>query len=266
MYIGYVAIGPKDLLDEFYTHGLKIGLQTRGIRATAGYAGRWHNNHTSSYLRWEFPWETFQFELSSDLLVFGVNGNEKVEGDPLHGIILSAGYSRSLVLGKMKGVDVEGVRVSFSNDNVWLAEADFYLSENAAILSAICYSRMTEAFSVAIPTLPVVSPITIDLAMETFSLESGFRYHPIDSFHPLFGQASLGVIRLNPVYEYTSPRYLYATFDRITIGSVFQIPEQGIVLIPRVDLTTLFLAEFSNASRLGGYNQFEFGLNVGYPI
>ena len=267
MYVGYFSTGPKAGLIYFYTHGLKVGVQAFGVTATAGYAGRWHNNHTSSYLRWEFPWETVQFELSSDLSVFGVKGDEGVEGDPLHRIILTAGYSRGLVVGKMKGVEADGVKASISNDNVWSAEADFYLSESSAILSAIHYSRMTQAFGIVFPTLPPSpSTITIDIPMETFSLESGFRYHPVGSFHPLFVQASLGIIRLNPVYEFTSPRYLYATFDRITIGFVLPILNPEIVLMPRVDLTTMFMGELSNASRLGGYNQFEFGLNVGYSL
>jgi hypothetical protein len=124
---------------------------------------------------------------------------------------------------------------------------------------------MTESLSILSSASPF-SPFGLDMGIETFSLESGFRYHPIDLFHPLFVQVSLGVIRMNPVFESTSPRYFYKTFDRAIVGCLFPVLNTGIIVMPKIGLTTMFMQEYTNGSRLGGYNQFEFGLNAGYKL
>lgn len=175
-------------------------------------------------------------------------------------ITTASGYG--LVVGKMKESTIGGASVSFSNNTFWSLEADFYTGENSAILASIHYSRMTETIG-SFPEPPFPSSFELDLVMETFSLESGFRYHPIEDFHPFFVQGSLGIIRMNPVLE-TSPRYLYQTFDRLVVGCVAPLLNSGITVIPKVGLTTIFMPEYTNADRVGGFNKFEFGVNAGY--
>ena len=119
---------------------------------------------------------------------------------------------------------------------------------------------MTERLSVAL--LP--SSFHWDLGLETASLESGFRYHLLDAFHPLFVQCSFGIIRMNPVLENTSPRYFYKSFDRLSAGFVVPINDLGVVIMPRVGLRTIFMESPFNGNRLIGYNQVELGLNAGY--
>jgi hypothetical protein len=103
----------------------------------------------------------------------------------------------------------------------------------------------------------------MDDGIETFSLESGYRFHPIDKFHPLFLQASFGIIRLNPVLEGTSPRYTYKAFDRLTVGAVIRLGETSLAVLPKISLRTLWMEGPPSGEMLQGYNQFEFGLNAG---
>lgn len=109
-------------------------------------------------------------------------------------------------------------------------------------------------------------PWKLDLGMETISIESGFRYHPIEQFHPFFVQASVGIIRLNYVLEKTSPRYLYQAFDELAVGAVIPLFDSKVIIIPKLGLTTLFLDELPYKKLLGGYNQLRVGVNVGYQF
>ena len=266
MYLGYFSTGPKDFSNSFYTHGINVGLDVCGVRATAGYAGRWHNNNAGNYLTWVFPWESFQLSLSTDISMFG-EGRERVssERSPKR-IILAAGYSRGLAVGRMKEVTSNGLTESISMKSIWSIEADFYMSDNSAIISSLHYSRMTDNITIDPAPFSSLMPLKMISGIETASFESGFRYHPINAFNELFVQASVGVIWMNPVYEYTYPKYIYKAFDEIAAGFIFPFMNLHMVVIPKVGLRTIFMETDHIGSRLGGYNQIEFGLNVGYEI
>jgi hypothetical protein len=62
------------------------------------------------------------------------------------------------------------------------------------------------------------------------------------------------------------PKYFYKSFDRASIGCVLPVFDSGIVVMPEISLKTIFMGEFSNGNRLGGNNQWEFGLRTGYAI
>jgi len=267
MYLGYFSTGPKDGTNSFYTHGFTIGIETHGIKATAGYAGRWHNNNFNGYGAWNLPWETFQFGLSSDFSVIEKKNQEITAHELPKNIIVSGGYSRGYSVGIMKSLTTSLENFSYTSNSNWAIESDFYINDNSAIVSSFTYSRMTEAITETYISGPVGGfPLAyrMDFGLETISLESGFRYHPIDAFHPLFVQLSLGIIRLNPVYEYTSPKYFYKTFDRVAAGFLVPVKELNIVFMPKVGLRTIFMESPFNGNRLSGYNQVELGLNAGY--
>ena len=265
MYIGYFSTGPDDRTNSFYTHGCTIGIETHGIKATAGYAGRWHNNNFNSYGNWQLPWETFQFGLSTDFSVVEKRSDEAPAHEWLKNIILSGGYSYGYSIGQMKGMTFDGADLSYASNSNWAFESDFYINDNAAILSSFAYSRMKESVNVkTFPLFFLPSPYIQDIGMETVSLESGFRYHPIDAFHPLFVQVSIGVIRLNPVLEYTYPKYFYKSFDRVAAGFLVPVKDLNIMIMPKVGLRTIFMESPFNGNRLMGYNQVELGLNAGY--
>ena len=268
MYLGYFSTGPKDGTNSFYTHGFTIGIETHGIKATAGYAGRWHNNNFNYFLgNSNLPWETFQFGLSSDFNVFEKKDEPGTAPELPKNIVVSGGYSYGYSLGMMKSISSGVTNLSFASNSNWAVESDIYINADAAIMSSFAYSRMKETMTETYTSGPAVDfpwIYKMDFKLETMSLESGFRYHPIDAFHPLFVQLSLGIIRLNPVYEYTSPKYFYKTFDRVAAGFLVPIKELNIVLMPKVGLRTIFMEAPFNNSRLSGYNQVELGLNAGY--
>jgi len=268
MYVGYFSTGPNDGTNSFYTHGFTIGIETHGIKATAGYAGRWHNNNFNSYGNWNLPWETFQFGLSSDFSVMEKRNDEAAAHDLPKNIILSGGYSYGYSVGIMKSITSDEADISFASNSNWAVESDFYINDNAAILTSFAYSRMKETVTIksGISTFFFPWDFSMDIGLETMSLESGFRYHPIDAFHPLFVQVSLGIIRLNPVYEYTSPKYFYKTFDRIAAGFLVPLKDLNIVLMPKAGLRTIYMEAPFNGNRLSGYNQVEVGLNAGYSF
>ncbi len=264
MYLGYFSVGPKDGMSSFMTHGFNIGLKGKCLKASLGYAGRWHNYRADSYMRWEFPWETFQFSFSSDMNLF-FNKTEEIQPDVKpKNIIVSTGYSFGSPVGKMKEhIYGNDGKISRTMKNIWSIEADFYMDDNSAILSAFKYSRMQlniDVYQYPYPTWE------FKMGVETFSLESGYRYHPIEMFHPFFVQASVGIIRLNYVLKETTPRYYYQAFDELAVGVVLPVMDTKLVVIPKLGLTTIFMDEFPNSKRLEGNNLFQFGLNIGYQL
>ncbi len=273
IYVGYFSVGPKDSYSSFYTHGINVGLEARGLKVALGYAGRWYNNDAGSYMTWDFPWETFQFTLSADPNSLFGSVETKQQKNSLKHLMFLGGYSYNAVLGKMKSQDVptEGDSLfwlpvrkasnSYSSYSGFSVEADLYLDATTAIISSFSYSRIKETQSLTIDTIYVPLPIR----METFSFSSGFRYHPFEMLQPLFVQASIGVIRLNPI-EDTSPKYFYKSFTDLSIGGLFHIPDSKLIVAPSVGLKTIFMEAFGPANRLVGYNQINFGLNLGYEI
>jgi|GEM_PF-617013 len=271
MYLGYKTVGPKDGIQNRFTHSFKIGLDVKGIKAMVGYAGLWHNN--SSYYLFnmnKLPNENFEFSLSTDLSLFGKH-KESVYGTAPLNIILSTGYSFGSVLGKMKEQRFYSYSTKFDNNNNWQVSADFYVDENSAITTSFIYSKLTEKNTLHYAWDDCAGNYSkYDTKVETFSLESGYRYHPLKMFRPLFVQASIGIIRLNPVteaeYEYTNSKYYYKTYSRISTGCVVPLGLEKIVLIPKISLRTIFMENFWSAAKLLGFNQIEYGINIGYSF
>lgn len=266
MYAGYYTRGPYESYTDYFTHGFKVGLDVCGTKATIGYAGIWHShNVVPSYLSYKFPLETFQFSLSTDMNLFRKKKEEAIPQNRLNKTILSFGYSFGLVTGRMKemSVVIDEEKLSSDNNNDWQLEADFYMNEKSALFSAFTYSHMTQTFGYRFSDKTPY--YNIDMEMETVSLESGYRYHPINSFKPFFVQASLGIIRMNPILA-TNPRYFYYSFDRIAAGCLITAEGTGIVLMPKIGLRTIFTDFYFSSSSLSGNNQIEFSLNLGYAL
>ena len=268
MYLGYFTTGPANFQNSFATHGVSIGLEVHGIRATAGYAGRWHNYRNDDYETWTFPWETFQFCLGGDLNSLLKNNEQETQPNLLRSMILSGGFTYGDPVGIFNQQRMEGYLFSWAVKGNWSVESDFYYSDNSALHTAFRYSRLIESAREdpsQTSRLPYPILFQLDIPTETVSLESGYRYHPIEEFHPLFVQASLGIIRINPIPE-TSPRYFYKSFDELVIGLVIPAGNTGVQILPKAGLKTIFMEIPPNADRLGGYNQFTLGVSVGYRM
>jgi hypothetical protein len=259
MYLGYSTTGPKGNSYSFYTHACNIGLKAKGLTFTAGYAGRWHTNYDFVYWPWILPWETFQFSLSADPSLLGWQSKEEPSARVPHNIILAGGYAYGLAIGRMKEESIGPYAVRISSPSHWQMESDFYVDEGSAVVSELSYARMKEELQY----LGIATGLETEI--ESFSFESGYRYHLLETFSPLFVQVSLGIIRLNPIND-SQPKYAYQAFDKISAGLLIPLSEIGIVIIPKVGLTTIFLGAMSARNRLNGYNQFEFGVNAGYKL
>jgi len=259
MYLGYVTAGAPWYNMNIFTHGFKVGVEVKGVTATAGYAGRWHSNNKLYEIQF-FPWENFEFSLSSNLDFYGKKQTDIATNTAPRNIILSAGYTFGKVFGKMNNWQNK----KYGNNNNWQLSADFYLDENSAIVTSFEYGTINEKIDHIMRSAGgSIVGYTDDFDNTTVSLESGFRYHPLKSFHPLFVQASVGVIRINPILN-SFLKYYYKPYDRIIAGCVIPFENEKIIITPKIALRTIFMEDGSRGTKMLGYNQFEAGVNLGY--
>jgi hypothetical protein len=264
-YLGNYSVGNKTGLNNFYTHGGKIGIEFSGLQFSAGYAGRWHNVHSQNYYPWAFPWETVQFTLgmNKDLLL-GKEGQTVDYAKPKN-IIISFGFGRSFRIGKFKGSSSGGYtpyyshyKEGFIDGNNFSIEGAFYINEQSAIVSSLTYN----------PTDYVAKFQEQEIAktkIEIVSISSSYRYHPIELFLPLFIQGGLSIVRLNPTSQYFYPKYDYKATLLFSLGANVEM-YGGIILTPFANYNLLLSKDGNSAPRLGGFNQFDLGVKVGYKF
>jgi len=264
--------GSYSYANAFFTHGASMGIEVCETRVSAGYAGRWHNAKAETYFPWSFPWETFEISVRTTLPSSSQNrGGDGGVVRP-HRIVLTASGVYPTLIGRFKSESTRSLTYSFSSTPIWGVEADFYLTGSSALITTIEYNRLTERVDWIPPTGhimwdpgPPSSTLIAEFRIESFSIESGFRYHPTDEFSPLFAQISMGISRLNPVDPSTTPRYSYQSFDRLTLGAIFAAGLTPIVIMPKVSLRTLW-TDGMNRQTLVGRSQWEFGMNVGLGL
>ncbi len=265
MYLGYFKENSV-IYNSFFTHGVRAGIEAYGVKASAGYAGRWHNNNAGSYMAWTYPWEIFQFTVSTNWNSTGDPEKTSQRQDHLSRIIVSGGYSYCAPIGRTMEQGLSGLGGTASQQSLWSAESDFYVNDNTAVIASLGYSRMDVKIYGVSPLDWGVRILPPSQFVETFALESGFRYHPSTLFHQFFVQASLGIMWLNPLSQWAMPRYVYNTFDDLVVGWTIPLSSTSVIVIPKVGLKTTFMSVAYGDSGLGGYSQFEFGLNVGYSL
>jgi hypothetical protein len=259
-YLGNYSVGNKTGLNNFYTHGGKIGIEFEGLQFSAGYAGRWHNVHPHNYLQWGFPYETVQFTfgMNEDVL-FGTD-KEAAEHPKSKNIVLSFGVGKSFRVGKFEASSFENTSATegFNDGSVFFIEGAFYMNEQNAIVSNIFYN----------PSDYIVKyqgQEYFKTKVEIFSISSSYRYHPLEIFLPFFIQGGLSIVRLNPTSPYFYPKYDYKTALIFSTGGNFDIYE-GIVLCPFATYNLMLSRDGDTAPRLGGFNQFDLGFKAGYKF
>src|SRR3989339_1135722 len=260
-YLGNYSVGIKTGLNNFYTHGGKIGIEFDGLRFTVGYAGRWHNVHYANYLQWIFPYETVQFTfgMNEDIL-FGAE-KQLVKNPKPKNIILSIGVGKSFRVGKLNERQYPGligVTEGFNNGNVFFIEGAFYINEQNAIVSNVFYNPTYHSIKYQGNEL-------FDSKVETISFASSYRYHPLEMFLPLYLQGGLAIVRLNPTLSTLYPKYDYKTSLLFSIGGNVEVYEE-IFLSPFCNYNLLLSKDGDTAPGLGGFNQFDLGLKVGYKF
>lgn len=73
MYLGYFTRGTSANYSSIFTNGVCAGFEAYGVKASAGYAGKWHDYHANPYFKDLSLSESFQFMISTDGAVFGMN-------------------------------------------------------------------------------------------------------------------------------------------------------------------------------------------------
>ena len=260
-YIGNYSVGNKTGLNNFYTHGGKIGIEFDGLQFAAGYAGRWHNVHQANYTQWKFPWESVQFSLGiNEEILFSAERQKADYGKPKN-IIISFGMGRTFRIGKFKESSSGGYTTyieGFIDGNNFSIEGAFYINEQNAIISNLFYN----------PTYYVVKfqgQEIVKTKIEIFSISSSYRYHPLELFLPIYIQGGLSIVRLNPTSPYFYPKYDYKTSLLFSIGANVGVYE-GIILTPFVNYNLMLSKDGNTAPRLGGFNQFDLGVKAGYKL
>lgn len=260
-YIGNFSVGNKSGLNNFYTHGGKIGIEFSGLQFSAGYAGRWHNVHYSKYLPWLFPYETIQFSFGmSDNVLFR---KEHVMDEAVkpRNILLSFGAGKSLRVGKLSEKSYPGlfgVSDGFKDGNVFFIESAFYINGQNAIVSNLSYNP-TDYF------IKFQGEKLGDYKVEIISLSSSYRYHPFDFLLPLYFQGGLAILRLNPTNPHFFPKYDYKTALLFSVGGNIEIYE-GVVISPFVSYNLMLSRDGNTPPRMGGFNQFDLGFKAGYKF
>lgn len=263
-YLGNYSVGVNAGLNNFYTHGGKIGIEFSGIQFSAGYAGRWHNVHYQKYLPWKFPYETVQFTLGmNEDLLLGKEG-QKVDYVKPKNIILSFGFGRSFRTGKFKNSLVPEYTLSapfdegFNDSNILFVECAFYINEQNAVVSNLFYNPTDYVWRYAGREISKNK-------VEIFSISSSYRYHPLEIFLPLFIQGGLSIVRLNPTNPYFYPKYDYKTALLFSLGANVEVYE-GIILTPFANYNLMLSRDGNTAPRLGGFNQFDLGVKAGFKF
>jgi len=104
-----------------------------------------------------------------------------------------------------------------------------------------------------------------DIKYETIFLGSHYRYHPLELFKPLFVQGGLGIIRYKPNVDKANPRYEYKSTFHFSVGAALNYLEP-IIITPEVAFTSILNTSGNSAPRIGGYNQFDLNIKIGYRL
>ncbi|MBI2427863.1 MAG: hypothetical protein HYV29_03545 [Ignavibacteriales bacterium] len=268
MYIGHLNDGPRAGNRNHFYNGINIGLEIKHVQFLAGYASTWHIVNDDVYDFFNYmPWETFQFTMKN---VLGyTRASESSENSLAGNIILSLGWGYTQRNGwygehTLLNYPPEYVKTIYPNRALYSFESAFYFSQQSALTTSFHYARVPVTYKINAMFFSQ-SPVywEINLRIETLTLTSAYRYHPLEVFTDGFFEIGFGVQRQNPI-EKTNPKYNYNT---IAIGNIgMLIPVSEIVLIPKIGFSSLFARIGGSAPRLGGYNQFVFSLNFGYKF
>lgn len=263
-YLGNYSVGVKSGLNNFYTHGGKIGIEFSGLQFSAGYAGRWHNVHSISYIPWAFPWETVQFSLGVNEDALFRKDEYSRENAKLKNIILSFGIGLSFRMGKYSANysgEYNNLKEGFKDGNIFSIEGAFYLDEQSALVSSISYTPADYIIEYKVQQLQDL----LKTRVEIFSLASSYRYHPFEAAKPLFFQGGFAIVRLNPIDQNLYPKYDYKTALILSVGGNTELFD-NVLFCPLISYNLMLSSFGKSAPRLGGFNQLDLGLKLGYKF
>lgn len=263
---GNSSWGPKTYLNSYFTHGFKIGVGAEGFTLAAGYASPWHNVRQESFIFRRLPQEMFEFSLSvTPGLLFTEQSRPAAE--PLHRIQVSAGMGQGLRLGRYAKEELVEtfftLATEHNNSLSFGLDVAFYTSARSALISSVRYSSIPLRI---VLTSPLFSSLPVfESKIETFSLSSSYRYHPLEEVQPLFIQGGVGIARFNIVSDLVSPAYSYQSFLTAGIGATVNVFE-ALSLIPSAEYLLISAPGGGSVPRMVGNSELDLTLKIGYDL
>ena len=113
-------------------------------------------------------------------ILFGTERQSTEYAKPKN-IILSFGVGKSFRIGKFKESSYgnPSSTVGFNDGNIFFIEGAFYIDEQNAIVSNLFYNPSEYV-------IKYLGQEYLKTKVETFSISSSYRYHPLELFLPLF--------------------------------------------------------------------------------
>jgi hypothetical protein len=260
-YIGNTSAGAEAGLRNYLTHGATVILGYNDYRFSVGYGSPWYNmrNYSYSYPT-NIPSEMFQITLSTGHSPFAQTESHKFAPAGLKRIIILAGTGPSLRVGRYHETYEPVPSMHMDNTFSYFLESDFYIDNRNALVAKLTYNNIP---------LHVYMPIggtvyTLESQFETIAISSLYRYHPLADLLPLYVQGGLGIIRTNPVVN-VSPHYYYNSTFAVGTGACFELVS-NVYVVPSVDFIVMLSRVSYETPGMGGYNQFDLGLKLGYAF
>lgn len=259
-YLGYIANGIKLYLSDKFTHGIIGGIKFKEILLSIGYGGCWHSVQPYTYLYRILPMETFQFNLNIESNLFFKTNGEITQPDYLDGIIISTGPKYTIRIGRFKETRFYNIVINSENNIGYTIEAGFYIKRNNALVLDFTYQSIPyKYYSLYFPPISNVKN-----KIETLSLATSYRYHPLNFFSSFYIQAGLGIIRVNPVILFY-PKYEYKSYLQLSTGFIINL-FSNLTISPLVNFISNYSSVTGPPPRIGSYNQFDIALRLGYKF
>ena len=274
MYNGVTSYGKEYGGQSVFTQGVRIGFGYKDINISCGFAGMWHatDDNFFNFRFYRLPDESYDFSLRFNNSLFTTEKFSADSHTSLKKIILTLGAGYTFRTGwASEQIIYESIytrtKTGYSNSALYTIEAAMYFDEQSALVSSLVYSRIP--VYLLYEGLPSQTSqgfsSRMEFRIESVSLFSLYRYHPIQRYiAPLFVEVGFGIQRLNSI-EDSYPLYRYQTTVKTNIGAVVPLIS-GIVIIPKIDFNTMLARINGSSPRLGGYNQWEYGIQIGYVL
>jgi hypothetical protein len=227
-----------------------IGVSCGNYTIDVGVASVWRYISESVREGWfpkSIPDEELEMKLSYSPAETLHEPGEKIK------MTVTAGIGALSPLGRLKD-EFTGSGMSYG---IELAQ---YITPSAAIVSSFSFERNKIG--------GILNNYGADGTWYTYTISMMYRYDLSEQWFPIYLQAGPTLFRLS--YSSSSPyfgifpRYKYA--GGITAGAGITIEIDKFVIIPYIDVISMLSSITGSTPRLGGYNQWSYGIKLGAAL